>query len=527
LLSYVAEGSAVQLALSTSLALAYALLAGSTRAVTGFTWCVLTSAIAPTLWVPASLVAAVLPHAYVREVRGRARGTPTSARLSLLPLLFAPAYVVRPSSLVAALAYSASLLAVVASAYLKLSRSNVRVARREFSAYLGEVVAVPVDVEVVEETYFTVLVDGSEVLRGVLVAGSTQILVKLKPEVAGVRRYSLQLVLVDRWGLSRVSYGPYALVVRVVPRSSVVIRRAREVLSAYTSRTAPAVYVGKLSRVGGGAAGGGPGGAGGAAGLGLGRLGGSLGIAEPSVAAARFRLRWEVATRVVEALASSRAFRGDYAGVREYTPGDHPRSIHWKKSVSLGELVVKVYESGAGEAGGSPTLVVADWDASNPVELDQLIQVTYSALVVGRGRRYLYLVLPSGRVYYVAGDAPEVLKALDLVLLSEGVEARFNYESSTRVGLREVVRELGRVGGKLALVDTYYRALAKAIADDVEERGIPKGSTYVLVHPKAYSLKYTYLAIELEARGYRGTIFKPLEPEEVVAKLREATTRAS
>ena len=60
MLSYVAEGSAVQLALSTSLALTYALLAGSARAVTGFTWCVLTSAIAPTLWVPASLVAACL-----------------------------------------------------------------------------------------------------------------------------------------------------------------------------------------------------------------------------------------------------------------------------------------------------------------------------------------------------------------------------------------------------------------------------------------------------------------------------------
>lgn len=527
LLGYVVEGSAMQLALGTALALAYALLAGNARAVTGFTWCVLASATAPTLWAPASLVAAVLPHTYIREVGGRARGTPTSARLSLVPLLFAPAYVVRPSSLVAALAYSASLLAAVASAYLKLSKSNVRVVRREFSAYLGEAVLVPVDVEVVEETYFRVLADGSEVLKGVLAAGSSQLLVKLRPEVAGVRRYSLQLVLVDRRGLSKVSYGPYPVVVRVVPRSSVVIRRAREVLSAYTSRVAPAVYVGKLSRVGGATAGGGPGGVGGAAGLGPGRLGGSLGIAEPSVTAVRFRLRWEVATRVIEALAGSRALRGDYAGVREYVPGDHPKDVHWKKSVSLGELVVKVYESGAGEAGGSPTVVVADWDASNPVELDQLIQVTYSALVVGRGRRYLYLVLPSGKVYYVAGEAPEVLKALDLVLLSEGVEARFNYESPPRAGLREVVGELGRAGGKLALVDAYYRALAKALADDVEGRGIPRGSTYVLVHPKAYSLRYAYLALELEARGYRAISPRLLRPEEVEARLREAIARAS
>jgi hypothetical protein len=260
---------------------------------------------------------------------------------------------------------------------------------------------------------------------------------------------------------------------------------------------------------------GGPGG-------GLGGVGGPR-PAETSAVTAWLRFRWEAATRVLEALAtSSRVFRGDYAGVREYTPGDHPRSIHWKKSVSIGELVVKVYESGGGEVGGSPALVVADWDASNPVELDYLIQVTYSALVVGRGRRYLYLILPSGRVYYVSGEALDVLRVLDAVLLTEGVEARFNYEAPQRVGTRDTVGELGRVGGKLSLVDSYYRALAKALVDDAEARGIPRGSTYVLIHPKAYALRYTYLALELEARGYRGTSPRLLKPEEVATRLREA-----
>jgi hypothetical protein len=56
----------------------------------------------------------------------------------------------------------------------------------------------------------------------------------------------------------------------------------------------------------------------------------------------------------------------------------------------------------------------------------------------------------------------------------------------------------------------------------VETRGIPRGSTYVLIHPKAYALRYTYLALELEARGYRGTSPRLLKPEEVAARLREA-----
>ena len=455
------------------------------------------------------------------------RGTLVSAKLTVLPLLFAPTYVVRPSSILAAVAYTLSLLATVASAYLKLSRSNVRVERGEFFTYLGEPVLVPVDVEVVEEAYFKVLVDGAEALGGVLAGGRSQLLVKLSPEVAGVRRYVLQLVLVDRWGLSKVSYGPYAVVVKVLPKSSVVIGRAREVLASYVSRSAPAIYVGRVSRVAGPVAGGGPGEVGGRAGPGPGGLGGALSLVESFRAAARFRLRWEAATRVIEALAaSSRVFRGDYAGIREYVPGDHPRSVHWKKSVSLGELVVKVYESGGGEAGGSPALVVADWGASNPVELDYLIQTTYSALVVGRGRRYLYLILPSGRVYYVAGDTLEVLKALDTIILVEGVEVRFNYESFQRVGLREVIAEIGKAGGKLTLVDSYYRALAKALVDDVEERDVAKGTTYVIIHPKAYALKYTYLALELEARGYRGVSPRVLKPEEVVTKLREAVAMA-
>lgn len=512
---YATEGSTLQLVLGIAMAVAYAVLPGIPGLVAGFTWCTLAAATSRVLPAPASLVAALLPHVYVRDVGGGRRGVLLTARLSVLPLVLSPAYVVRPSSLVAAVAYVASLAAATTSAYLRLSRSNVRVGRGEFTAYLGEAVLVPVDVEVVGETYFTVSVDGSEVMRGTLGAGRTQLLVRLRPEVAGVRRYSIQLTLVDRWGLSRVSYGPYVVVVKAVPRSSEVVRRAREVLSAYVSKSTPVVYVGRLGGVADSAVSGGPGG-------GLGGVGGPR-PAETSAVTAWLRFRWEAATRVLEALAtSSRVFRGDYAGVREYTPGDHPRSIHWKKSVSIGELVVKVYESGGGEVGGSPALVVADWDASNPVELDYLIQVTYSALVVGRGRRYLYLVLPSGRVYYVSGEALDVLRALDAVLLTEGVEARFNYEAPQRVGTRDTVGELGRVGGKLSLVDSYYRALAKALVDDVETRGIPRGSTYVLIHPKAYALRYTYLALELEARGYRGTSPRLLKPEEVATRLREA-----
>lgn len=47
--------------------------------------------------------------------------------------------------------------------------------------------------------------------------------------------------------LSKASYGPYKVVIRVVLKSSVIVRKAREALSTYISRSVPEVYVGRIS----------------------------------------------------------------------------------------------------------------------------------------------------------------------------------------------------------------------------------------------------------------------------------------
>ena len=73
------------------------------------------------------------------------------------------------------------------------------------------------------------------------------------------------------------------------------------------------------------------------------------------VEAFRFDPRAELA--VTEAIESSRKGIGhDYYGIREYSPGDSLRHVHWKSSARLGRLIVKEYEQ---ELRPSEALVLA------------------------------------------------------------------------------------------------------------------------------------------------------------------------
>ncbi|MEM2021362.1 MAG: DUF58 domain-containing protein, partial [Zestosphaera sp.] len=239
----------------------------------------------------------------------------------------------------------------------------------------------------------------------------------------------------------------------------------------------------------------------------------------------RYRFRWVVPARILEFITRQAAgtVAGDYAGVREYCPGDHPKSIHWKKSLSVGELVVKIF-AGEGEGGGGKSsLVIADWDASNPLELDNLIQATYSALLTGGPVKMLYLRLPNGKIYLVKGDLIDVLSALDFVMSSEDVEARFNYDSWVREQARSMTEELKDSVEPLKSLDLYYRALAESVTEELERQGVPKDSSFFIIHPRAYTIKYTYLAQKLRARGHIATyITKVLQPNEVAMRLRDS-----
>jgi uncharacterized protein (DUF58 family) len=76
----------------------------------------------------------------------------------------------------------------------------------------------------------------------------------------------------------------------------------------------------------------------------------------------------------------------EYIGVREYRPGDSPRSIHWRSTARRGQLVVREFEE---EGRSRVALVVAGTDAGTPPDsaFERLVEAAASialyALVTG------------------------------------------------------------------------------------------------------------------------------------------------
>ncbi|MCX8205587.1 MAG: DUF58 domain-containing protein, partial [Candidatus Nezhaarchaeota archaeon] len=211
---------------------------------------------------------------------------------------------------------------------------------------------------------------------------------------------------------------------------------------------------------------------------------------------------WRTPTKLLEKLSGAlKSLTGEYLGVREYQPGDSPRSIHWKKSLrteGVENFVVKVFGSEEIEeaARGGEVAILADLAAPNPVELDTLLQAVYGTVLtaVERGggafsQVYLYIELPNDKLYFISGKAIDVLYGLNAVLLSEKVETCHNYESWNRVEAPIT----GEPYGVLKDLADYYTALGNQLARDLEERSIKKGTVVQLLFSKTSAFKFYYV----------------------------------
>ncbi|MGC8975473.1 MAG: DUF58 domain-containing protein [Thermoprotei archaeon] len=523
----------------------YAYLRGFPRLLAGFSWCLISVGVTPASTIASVSVSAISPLMYV-DAKREVLDELLSLKLSSLALVFAPLYLLRPLSLIPATSYLASILALTFASYLRLSKSRVILEKSTYSIYLGEAVEARLKVEVSEAVSYSVLVNSSLSVRGFLTTpGTHDLVIKLLPKTAGIHSYVVKVVMSDLRRFSRITHGPYLIRVKTIPKSASIVRSVRELLARYVSLVKPpTVYVGRLEIVANVLTPGEVGKSGsevGSGSVGIGSLGVGEGVAEGtgelSVGAERklgplprYRVRWVVATRILEFIERLmlRALVGEYAGVREYSPGDHPRNIHWKKSVSLGKLVSKVFSSSGEGGGGRSSLVVADWDASNPIELDNLIQATYGALLTEARLRILYLRLPNGKIYLVVGELLDVLTALDSIMSSEEIESRFSYESWVRREPLPTTEELEKAGEPLKSLASYYTSLAESIVEELEKQGLPKGSSFIVIHPRAYAIKYSYLTRELVKRGYSVTrLREALQPSEVSKKLRESLASLS
>lgn len=133
----------------------------------------------------------------------------------------------------------------------------------------------------------------------------------------------------------------------------------------------------------------------------------------------------------------------EYLGVREYRPGDPPRSVHWRSTARVGRLVVREFEE---EVQTRVTLVLAGADAGTPPDsaFEVLVSAAASiatyALMTGHPVDMLRPGGDAGEVEHLAGpDRFDVLDWLAAATPVDAAHAPLVIRAQSRVGRRGTV----------------------------------------------------------------------------------------
>jgi len=425
---------------------------------------------------------------------------------ALTATVFTPVYLLNPYSTIPAAFYLFVNLVLSFKEYLRLSRVRVEVGEKVRSIVMGEQAVFNFNITSKGVIAYRVIVN-NEVQGEGFAYGNHSFQLGLHPNTAGVHEYRVVFEIADPRGLSKIALDPFTLKIKVTPRSLVIMRAFREILAKYYSTiTPPPIWVitpsweyvtGSSTGTGNLGEGVGAVGESGLGGIASGKV--SPGGEEKEGYKAHYTLVFFANTLRKYDQGLRVSVTGEYDGAREYMPGDHPRSIHWKKSISKGQLVVKSYSRSSESDGGGSDVIIADWDASNPVELDRLINTTYAALFAIKRRIRLLLKLPNGDMFYTEGTLVQIIAALNELLAREEVKARFNYESFFKPQL--MIEEIPAYPIWNELVN-YYMGIARGLSKLLEEKNIGRNTGFILIYPMAYSLKYQIIGEYLRKVGF-------------------------
>jgi len=462
-----------------------------------------------------------------------------------LLLILAPIYLASARTIPIALASALSLMLPVAYEYYRLSKSRVTVISLNSTTYLNDYVNVTVEVTCPGSFKYYIQV-GDElysVKNGVNYALDN---VRIQGSRLGVGRQSIKVAILDLRQLARVEHGPYVIEYTVIPKFAELYKHAERVLMEYSKHvslpliaklliqltpTSPITTVDlsalkpsttgtpstfsaetlsgeRLVREG------------------VGKVSGMEFLEKhPQALTAsvmrsvkwslkqRFEVKitWRIPRRLMEKMIQAvRGYIGEYLGVREYTPGDSLKLIHWKKSARRSDIVdlaVKVYSVSDVDRHAHParSIVIADLTATNVVELDLLLQTLYSHIlsnvetsVKTPSEFYIYLITPRGETYFLKGKAVDVLLGLNTIISEEKLMALYDYTSWPR--LNPPITHALEEGALSKLID-YFDSYGTAIVRDLKSYGIERGAI-VLIHSKALSFKYYVISSVFTKYGF-------------------------
>lgn len=499
------------------------------RTLSLLAWAVTASTMGQHL-IPLAVLAGVAGEALYHPSRIDSIAPGEARRLLVLAAFYTPVVIVYPASILPLTAYTVTLLVDWMIMSSRLTKAVVSVLEKDVTVEYGEEAIIPVKIKAgVGRIHYSLLLDGHRVLMGVG-EGEEYHELKVKPVIVGAEKHTVEAVIADWRGRARRRIGPYTVTVRTTLSSIRALLRIRRILQAYREairrpqiyRGEPRLVMVELEAEGVGRGGKGEGRGEGETGEGAGFEEGRRGLGGAQLHSIIFPVDGEgeevLDVAVVWTPVSTgreytggRGLRGDYRGVREYIPGDRPTQIHWKKTASRRELVVKTYEGGIGGGGGkSRLLVIADWVSRNPAELDDLVKKTYSAILQGGGEKILLLRLPRGILYLIRGGVPEVLEVLDDIIRSEGIMQYLDYGGWRRSRTAELYTELLRDKGVMGQIARYLLAYAKAVVSSLEGIGVEPGTSYTIIHSDATAVWNQALK-----RALNNSLGEPIPIEEI------------
>ena len=438
--------------------------------------------------------------------------------IALLTLaLFTPIYIVNPNALIPLSLIAIAILITIAGEYLRLGRAEVEVIQTRRTVYLSEELDYLINIKTSGRFNYTILRDDNVVAKGVAV-DRISIRIPVVGELLGVHNTYIKVLLEDVRGLARVVHGPYTTSYTVIARTSTFLRKTEAILMRFLSYiTTP-----RILRVSIGIPKPGAGSIGGVEGLGYPGYGRGEEISrdvesyeDKGLERRRDMVTLTIASKLlrrVEIYLSklyAKAQSGEYIGVREYQPGDNPRTIHWKKSFRkelVEDMYVKIFASGEREGvggRGGPRAVYADLTAINPRELDTIVSTIYGILLRDLENRnvftevHLFIKIPGEDIHYISGKVVDVLAALNTLILSKEVKALYNYETWRRS--RTI--KLGEAKGFVAKLEDYYRSIGLALAD-VLMKQLNRRTAITFIHSNALSYKYSIVAQTLRETGF-------------------------
>lgn len=211
----------------------------------------------------------------------------------------------------------------------------------------------------------------------------------------------------------------------------------------------------------------------------------------------------------------SRVRYGEYVGIRHYVPGDEVRYVHWSKSLSLRELVVKEFalphpkELITRKSGGLEPIVMVDLTVSDVWSLDRLLLTLLSIYLnivrIDLEVKVPLVILSNNFILVIKGRSLDVLYRLYKALGSVIPKLIYDYKHiKTEVSaeyLKDLITHSDRVKyfAKLVSANKYFaEKVIKALA--MNDLLPPK--PFTVIYSDVLNVRYGLVRYELSVYGY-------------------------